>query len=334
MKSRTPLRVELLRGNMVESVHEVMAVVVDDRGLVVGYWGNGDYLIFPRSSIKPIQAVAFAESGAMEKFGLDDRHLALACSSHRGEKGHLQLAGEWLEKLKIVESVLHCGPAMPAHQPTEYDMVKKGIAPHPLVHNCSGKHLGIISTCLALNENPMGYAKHDHPAQARLRKVMGDMMKVNFDKMPYGIDGCGIPTYATPLHAVATAMAMLNRPAANNMRKMTFGKIVDACKAHPFLLSGSDEFATVVNEKTVGKTVMKTGAEGVYTGLLTDKGYAFALKVVDGNTRAAAAAAAYLAQSWGGITDAEWKDLKKWVQPEIKNSRGEKVGEIRVVKGL
>lgn len=84
-RSRNPLVVEVLRGPVVESVHQVIAVIADDRGLVMGFNGNHDYLTYPRSSIKKIQALPLLESGAVEKLDLDDRMLALACASHSGE---------------------------------------------------------------------------------------------------------------------------------------------------------------------------------------------------------------------------------------------------------
>jgi L-asparaginase II len=97
MKSRTPLTVEVLRGNAVESQHQVMAVVCDERAVVSAFWGNIDFLTFPRSAIKPLQALALVESGAMEKWGLDEKMLAMACSSHSGEKHHLVVLKHWLE---------------------------------------------------------------------------------------------------------------------------------------------------------------------------------------------------------------------------------------------
>lgn len=332
MKSRNPLIVEIYRGPVMESSHQVMAVVADERGLVTGFFGNTDYLTPPRSSIKMLQALPFVESGAMEKFGLEEKMLALACSSHHGEKAHLLVAHQWMEKIKVSDAALHCGPSWPVHEGTLHEMIKKNLPRSPLIHNCSGKHLGLISTCLALGENPSGYAKYDHPSQIRLRKVLGEVMRVNLEKLPWGVDGCGIPTIAVPLQTLAIGMSHLLTSPVSQTRKQALQKILEACKRHPQLLAGTESFATVVNERTQGRVILKTGAEGVYTGLLTEKGYAFALKVHDGNARAAEVAASWIVKQWGGLTEAEFQDLKSYTQPEVKNSRGEKVGEIRVQK--
>ena len=332
MKSRSPMIVEVTRGQIIESSHQVIAVIMDERGLISGYWGNTDFVTIPRSCIKMLQAIPFVESGAMEKFGLDDKMLALACSSHQGEKAHILLAQQWMEKLKITEAALHCGPAMPSHAGTAAEMIKKGFHPTPTIHNCSGKHLGIISTCLALGENPAGYGKMDHPAQVRIRKYLSEVMKIQMDKMPFGVDGCGIPTYAVPLHHIATGMNHLMQQHAVQARRITVQRIVEACKRHPHLLSGTDDFVTAVNEKSNGRAILKNGAEGVYAGLIPDKGYSFALKVLDGHWRAAEVAAGFILRYFGGLTDKEYVELKQYTMPDVKNSRGERVGEIRIQK--
>ncbi|RYZ84035.1 MAG: asparaginase, partial [Proteobacteria bacterium] len=89
MKSRQPLSVEVLRGAVVESQHRVLAVVLDEKGGTVMSWGNTEYLTYPRSAIKMLQALPLIESGAAEHFKLQNKHICLACASHRGQKEHL-----------------------------------------------------------------------------------------------------------------------------------------------------------------------------------------------------------------------------------------------------
>ncbi|MBX2989044.1 MAG: asparaginase [Bdellovibrionaceae bacterium] len=332
MKSRQPIVIEVMRGSVVESTHQVMAVIADDRGLVHGYHGNVDYLTYPRSCIKLLQALPLVESGALEKFGLDDKMLALACSSHTGEKQHLLVVHQWMERLQAKESWLHCGPAWPAHEATQHEMIRKNLQPSPLLNNCSGKHLGFIAACLAHGENPQGYEKWEHPLQVRLRKVLSETMRVNHERLPWGVDGCGIPTYAVPLQAIAIGMASLLSPGTET-RKVSARRILDACRKHPTLLAGSDEFVSIVNEKTGGRVILKSGAEGVYSALIPEKGMAFAVKVADGHWRAAEVACAHLLRSLGGITEQLFFELKEHSMPAVMNSRGEKVGEIRLQKG-
>ena len=64
--SNKPVVIEVTRGPLVESRHEGAAAVVKPDGTVVASWGDIDALILPRSANKPIQAMAFVESGAVE----------------------------------------------------------------------------------------------------------------------------------------------------------------------------------------------------------------------------------------------------------------------------
>ena len=331
MKSRHPLVVEVVRGNAVESQHQVMTVVADERGLVSSFWGNVDYLTFPRSAIKPLQALALVESGAMEKFGLDEKILALACASHTGEKHHLVSLHHWLEKIKLKESDLYCGPAYPSHEATRHDMIKKNQPPAPLLNNCSGKHLGIISSCLALGEDFKDYHRVDHPAQVRLRKILSDLMKTQLERMPVGIDGCAIPTHATPLQNIAIGMSEFfdKKDLADGWRK-SLQRILHAWRYNPTYVSGSHDFASDLALKTKGRALLKPGAEGAYCGLMPEKGYAFALKVADGDGRAAEVAAAAIFRHHGALTEEEAQDLKQWTQPVLRNTRNDVVGLIKL----
>jgi L-asparaginase II len=325
--------IEVLRGPVVESVHQVMAVVCDDRGFVNGYFGNTEYLTYPRSSIKLLQALPLVETGAFEKFGLDEKMLAMACASHKGEKQHLLVLTQWMEKTKITESMLQCGPAWPAHESTLHEMVRKNLQPSPLLNNCSGKHLGFLTTSLALGEDPNGYLRWEHPVQVRVRKVLTEMTKINHEKSIWGIDGCGIPTMSLPLQNLAMGFSHFLGNTPSELRKRHLKQILTACQTNPQMMAGSDDFVTAVSERTRGRCVLKSGAEGVYAGIMQDKGLCFALKVHDGHRRAAEVAAAYLFRALGAMSEAEFADLKPYTKPELKNSRGERVGEIRVQKG-
>ena len=265
MKKRHPLVVDVVRGNAVESQHQVMVVVANERGLVTSYWGNVDYLTYPRSSIKALQALPFVESGAIKKFGLDEKMLALACASHSGEKHHLVTLNQWLEKIKMTEDDLFCGPAYPSHEASHQEMIKKGQAPSVLMNNCSGKHLGIISSCLALGENPKDYQRIDHPAQIRMRKTLSELMKVAIEKMPVGVDGCAIPTHATPLQNIAIGMSkFFEKNELSDLRRISLQGILRAWSLHPTYVSGSNDFASALAEKTKGRALLKPGAEGVH----------------------------------------------------------------------
>ncbi len=332
MASRQPLSVEVLRGPVVESIHSVMVVVVGESGQVTHYWGNPSFVTMPRSAIKMLQALPLLESGAANHFGLDDKMIALACSSHRGEKEHLEVLSEWSDKVGFKENQLICGPHLPYNEQASQDMLIRQRKPTAFCNNCAGKHSGLITTCLHLHESIEGYGHYEHPAQKRLRSVLSETLQVDHFKMPHGIDGCGIPTYAVPLQSMAVGMSTFINSKIASSRKLAAERILSAVANNPFYLSGSDNFATEVIQKTKGRSIIKGGAEGVFCGVLPEKKIAFAVKAADGAGRAAQVATAAVLLNFGGMTAEEFTSLSKYTQPVITNWSGESVGQIRVAK--
>jgi L-asparaginase II len=332
MSSKQPLMVEVLRGPVVESHHQVMGVIVNEVGYTVHSWGNTGYMTMPRSAIKMLQALPLIESGASDKFALDDKFITLACGSHRGEKEHLTALAQFMEKTGVKEDMLACGPHWPLNEAAKEDLIRKNAKPTALCNNCAGKHIAMIATCLHAGENPAGYEKYEHNAQKRIRRVLTETMRVDHSKVPHGIDGCGIPTFSVPLSSMAVGMSSLINPKETQSRKFAASKILSAVRHNPFFLAGSDDFSTAVIEKTQGRAIIKGGAEGVYCGVIPEKGMAFAVKAADGASRAASVAAAHILLRYGGLTEVEFKALQKFTTPVISTWRGDIVGQVRVAK--
>jgi len=332
MISKQPIVIEVTRGPLVESTHNVMAAVVNETGGLLYAWGNPQFLTYPRSAIKMLQAIPLIESGAADKFALEERHIALACASHRGEKEHIQALSQWMEKAKISDSMYVCAPHWPFNENSAHDLARRGGQPTVLCNNCAGKHSALITTCLHLGENPSGYEKPEHPAQKRLRQILTETTKYDHGKAVHGIDGCGIPTYALPLQNIATGMASFVSSKESAARKTTCTRILQAVSKNPFYISGSDEFATAVIEKTQGRAIIKGGAEGVMAGVLPQKKMGFALKCVDGAGRATQLATVQLLLQLGGMTVEEAKALSKFTQPAVTNWKGDVVGQLRIAK--
>ena len=248
MISKQPLVVEVLRGPVVESVHHVMVAVVNETGGLLHAWGNPQYSVMPRSAIKMLQALPMIESGAADKFHLDEKQIALACGSHRGEKDHLTSLTQWCEKCHITEKMFACGPHLPYNEEAAQDFIRRNQKPTVLCNNCAGKHAALIATCLHLGEDPQGYESYEHNAQKRLRKVLTETTKFDHGKAAHGVDGCGIPTYSIPLQNIATGMAVFVNSKESATRRAACERLTTAVRNHPFYLSGSGEFTTAVIE--------------------------------------------------------------------------------------
>ena len=328
--SKGPVVIEVTRGPVVESRHEGIAAVVKADGTVVDSWGDIDAAILPRSANKPIQAMAFVESGAVERFGLGNEHIALACASHSGEPRHVETVRAWLKKVGLSEADLECGTHAPRLQTRIEALAREGVLPTAAYNNCSGKHSGFLTTAVTYGEPTQGYIKYDHPVQQRLREVMSDLCGLDANAFPHGTDGCGIPTLATPLKRLAQAMAAMADPSGlSSKRAEAAQRIRAAMNAEPFMVAGSGRFCTRINEAAPGVIQVKTGAEGVFCGMLPTLGLGVAIKMWDGAGRASEIAMATLLHHLG-VLPAEQRE--EALYPPVKNVVGLLVGEMRPAK--
>ena len=135
------------RGGIAESYHFGVAVLADGAGRVQAAWGDPDFVTFPRSALKPFQAVDLIESGAFDALGLSGEQLALACASHTGEHFHTDRVAAWLDELGCDETCLACGPALPGRIEALHAYLRAGLPASPIFYNCSGKHCGIPDQC-------------------------------------------------------------------------------------------------------------------------------------------------------------------------------------------
>ena len=322
--------IEVTRGPVVESRHEGIAAIVQPDGTVVASWGDVDSLILPRSANKPIQAMAFVESGAVERFGLGNEHIALACASHSGEKRHVETVQAWLAKVGLSEADLECGTHAPRLQGTIEELAREGRMPTAAFNNCSGKHSGFLTTAVQYGEPTKDYIKYNHPVQRRLREIMTDLCGTDANSFPYGTDGCGIPTLATPLKSLARAMANMAEPSRlSNKHAEAAGRIRAAISAEPFMMAGTGRFCTRINAALPGVAQIKTGAEGVFCGMLPTLGLGIAIKMWDGAARAAEVAMATLLDQLGVLPAGQREEI---VHPPVKNVAGLLVGEMRPAK--
>src|SRR5918994_3317438 len=140
-----PVAVLVRRGARVESQHRVAYAAADRDGRLLAATGDVDRAIFPRSAVKPLQALALVESGAADRFALGERELALACASHSGEPEHVALVRAWLARLELAPSALECAAHPPLHGPSAQRLAAAGRAPERVHNNCSGKHAGMLT---------------------------------------------------------------------------------------------------------------------------------------------------------------------------------------------
>lgn len=322
-----PVVVEAMRGDRVESVHRGAAIVCDARGGVLLAFGDVDRPVFPRSAVKPIQALALVESGAAD--GFSDAELALACASHSGEPEHVATAAAMLARWGLDATALACGAHWPLGAQAARGLARSGGEPGPLHNNCSGKHAGFLCLACAQGMPTSGYETAAHPVQSLVKAALEDVCAVKLDAP--GVDGCSIPAYALPLTSLARGFARL----ATGLelapgRAAAAGRLLRAMAAQPFHVAGTGRFDTQAMTILDGQAVVKTGAEGVYCAALPQLGLGLALKIDDGATRAAEVAVAALIQRFLDPPEG----FEELARPRLVNARGVHVGDLRAVGPL
>lgn len=326
-----PLLVEVTRGAMVESRHRAAIAVVDTEGRVLLSAGDIERLIYPRSAIKPLQALGLVESGAADAFDCSDAEVALACASHNGEADQVSAAEAWLERIGCSERDLECGAQTPDHQATLEALLQSGKKGGALHNNCSGKHAGFLSLARHLGAPLKGYIQWEHPVQQTVLGILEMMCSLDLRGAPRGIDGCGIPQIGIPLGNLALAMARFADPSDQpERRQAACGRIARAMRDHPHMVAGSGRLCTRVLAATKGRALVKTGAEGVFCAALPELGLGLALKVDDGATRAAEFLLVHMLARLNVLDQAAREQLKDDLHPLLKNRNGLEVGEIRL----
>ena len=285
------IAVTVRRGSLVEAVHRVHAVAVED-GRITESAGDPGLVTFYRSSSKPLQALPLAR----EREDVTEVELAIACASHRAEPPQLEAARSLLERAPATEVDLELGP-------------QEGRGPSLLSHNCSGKHAGFLAVCRARGWPIEGYRLPDHPLQQLLLSEIAAAAELDAHEVATGVDGCGVPTFGMSLERMAYTFSRLAQLDGG-------GRIVAAMTAHPELI-GYERGATDTDLMRLRPGwLAKGGAEGLICAA-TPEGAGIALKVEDGNMRALRPALA----TFLGFDDG-------FAAAPLLNSRGERVGEI------
>lgn len=284
------LSVQVTRGGIVESEHSIKAVIVSSTGEVVESWGDVDSLVYPRSAIKAMQALAFIEMGGAKQFAFDDEEIAICCASHSGEPKHVATVQSMLDKLALSETDFECGCHWPMRAETSYQLAGEGKTPTQLHNNCSGKHAGMLGLAKLLGSSPSGYIEVDHPVQQKIASTMAQMCEYDYSTAPWSPDGCSAPTWAMPLTNLALGFAKFSNPEAlTSSRQLACKTLYDAVVKHPFMVAGTERYCTNMMTILQQRVFLKVGAEGVYIAAIPELKLSIALKCEDGAVRAAEA---------------------------------------------
>jgi L-asparaginase II len=289
-----PLRVAVRRGEIVECVHEVHAVAVQD-GSVVAEAGDPALAASLRSSAKPLQALPLAR--AYENLNEDE--LAIAAASHFGTPEHVEVVRRLLAATGGSEDELDCG-------------LQDCRPPEPIFHNCSGKHAGMIAVCRAKGWPVEGYGRPDHPLQLALLEEIAGAAELATGEVATGLDGCGVVCFGLTLERAASAFSRLEQLDGG-------ARIASAMRANPVLIGGEGATDTELM-RAQPEWLSKAGAEGLMCAV-SSGGVGLAVKVADGNSRALRPALAAFGAPLG-------LDLPAFAEVTLRNAHGKRAATV------
>lgn len=323
-----PVLVEVIRAGVVESKHRGAYAIVGSNGKRLASAGDIANPIYPRSAMKALQALPLVESGAADHFTLSDAEIALACSSHNGEQGHVDGARSVLTKAGGSENELACGSQWPRD---DNKLLLSGAQPTDIHNNCSGKHSGMLAFAHHMGFEVADYWKLDHPVQQAVAKTISEVCDYDLSKTNWAFDGCSLPNWTIPLENLALGFARFaSGETLSETRRAAAERIIAAVRANPFMVAGTGRFCTRLMQD-VPRAFVKTGAEGVFCACVPHAGIGIALKCDDGERRASEPAIAAVLAGLDVWNNKEREKLKAFAQVKITNRRQIETGEIRAI---
>lgn len=322
--------VEVTRANLVESAHEVAAFAGDAKGKARFSSGDVESPVYLRSSAKPFIAGAVIAAGARERFGLDDREIAVMAASHSGQLFHVNAVRSILRKIEMPEAALFCGAHLPYNERAAQALLQRGESPTAVDNNCSGKHAGILALCRIIGADTTTYLDPRNPAQRAILAFCARLSDDDPERWPIAVDGCGIPVYATSLRRAALAFARfatLDGVSDEDARALEIVRA--AMLARPEYVAGTGEFDSELMRAGGGEIVSKGGAEGVHGVSALPQGFGYASKVADGAARARAPSSIAALRALGALREEQVEQLARFARPVVYNRAGRAVGEIR-----
>ena len=325
---KTVSLVNVTRGKEIESSHSGAAVFIDSSGKVLKEWGDSNMLIYPRSSLKPIQSLNLYKNKIDEKLKLEESYLAFSTASHHGEDIHVNKAVGWLKQLGLKEEDLACGEDWPKSLSDKFKAEKKYKQKRKVFHNCSGKHCAHLAVAKARDLPIKNYQKENHLIQSELVEIIEELAQEKIHSM--GIDGCTLPNPFMSLKSFALISARFADFKYLREHGSTAQKIFNACIKFPELTGGEKSINCLLT-KAAGNIFFKNGAEGVYVALIPHLKSAIALKISDGTQRASEIAMAGIIDELNLMPK---EKINSFLSKPILNSTNDVVGNIEFNKKI
>ncbi|MGM9471997.1 asparaginase [Pseudarthrobacter sp. YS3] len=298
------------RDGLVESVHYGSVIATSADGSILAAAGDPLAPFYPRSSLKPLQAVAMVRAGLKLPADL----LALAAASHSGGARHRGGTQRILAMHGLTASDLENSTDLPFGTSEREDWLRSGLHATQLTQNCSGKHAAMAATCVINGWPVKGYLDPSHPLQQLVAATVEELTGEH--ALGHSTDGCGTPLFALTLRGMARAFGTIAAAAATagagatgaeagvrtshdggTAQLLAEAAVGLAMRQHPDMVAGQRRDVTELMRLLPG-SVAKDGFEGVQLVGLPD-GRAVAVKISDGGDRARMPATVHVLNALG-----------------------------------
>jgi len=327
-----PILVNHTRGGIVESFHRGVVCVVNENGHIVTAVGDVQQVCYPRSALKLFQHIPLITSGAFDHFGFTLKELALMCGSHNGEEMHTQTARGILAKIGMGEEHLGCGAQTPTHKKDYVTLIKEGKEPGAIHNNCSGKHSGFLAWCVFHNQPTQNYLEAEHPLHIEIKRITALFHEMDEADLVSGVDGCSAPIFAMPVvnQAIAYKNLLFPEKFGDENLNRACALIREAVTTYPEMVAGTKRYCTDLMRVAKGKVIGKTGADGVYSMAIPQKGLGICIKIDDGRMGPQYNVAQQVLDNLDVLSNEEKQDLQGYLVNENKNFAGNVTGQTQV----
>lgn len=327
--------IEVSRGEVVECIHRGDIAVVNSEGKLLFHSGDPYKLTYMRSAAKPIQALNAIISGAVERFSITPKELAVISSSHYAETFHLEAVESILNKIGLNHHHIFGGTVTSLNKEYSYKLAWDRIKLTPAFSDCSGKHAGMLAVCQHKDYPIKNYFDTKHPCQLEIKKILSNICIIDEDEIKIGVDGCSAPVHALPLYNMALGYSRFTNPVTlDKIYTTATAKIFDAMNKYPEMISGTGGFCTELIKHTNGKLIGKIGAEGVYCVGHKEAKLGFAMKIESGSMAVLPPVVISILKQLNLISKEESTQLEKFENMDNINDVKTVVGEIRPVFNL
>lgn len=305
------------RNSLIENIYYGWICLIDKNKKVLYKSGNIKDKTYLRSVAKPIQALPLLDSNIK----ISEKELSIICASHSGSKQHLKVLEKLLSKYKLKTSDLKCGTHYPLDSNEALKLRKSNKKPSTLHNNCSGKHIGLITTCKKNNWSTKNYLSTNSKIQKKILHYLQNLSE--YKQIEIGIDGCGVPTFNMPIRNIGILFSNFT-----SIENTKYKKIINAMKNHPYILGGKNRIDSEIISASKGSLISKVGAGGLI--IVSKDGKSLVVKIADGNMdiRSIVTLRMLLKLKWLTKKDLKNTPLEKIEKGHVMNLSNVQVGNI------